>query len=78
MAVADVDRSGSTPQKAVLMTTTSIKTTIRELDAITAKLATQRVTGPARLALLRRQGQLVDRRDAALLTRRRAAAAAGR
>jgi hypothetical protein len=57
------------------MTTTSIKTTIRELDAVTAKLATQRVTGPARLDLLRRQARLVDLRDAARLARRRAAAA---
>jgi hypothetical protein len=60
------------------MTTTSIKMTIRELDAVTAKLATQRMTGPARLELLRRQAQLVDLRDAARLARRRAAASAGR
>jgi hypothetical protein len=63
----------------MLMTATSFKTTIRELDAVTAKLATQRVTGSARLEMLRRQAKLVDLRDAALLARRRAAAvAAGR
>ena len=44
------------------MTASSIKTTLRELDAVTAKLATQRLTGPARLELLRRQGRLVDLR----------------
>jgi hypothetical protein len=60
------------------MTATSIKTTIRELDSVNTKLTTQHVTGPARLQLLRRQAQLVDLRDAALLARRRAAAAAGR
>ena len=60
------------------MSATNIKTTIRELDAVTAKLATQRVTGPARLELLRRQGQLIDLQEAALLARRKAAAAAGR
>jgi len=59
------------------MTASSIKTTLRELDAVTAKLATQRLTGPARLELLRRQGRLVDLREEALLARRKAAAAAG-
>ena len=49
------------------MTATSIKTTIRELDSVNTKLTTQHVTGPARLQLLRRQAQLVDLRDAALL-----------
>jgi hypothetical protein len=56
----------------------TIKATIRELDAVTAKLATQSVTGPARLELLRRQAQLGDRRDALQLARRKAAAAQGR
>jgi len=59
------------------MTASSIKTTLRELDAVTAKLATQRLTGPARLELLRRQGRLVDLREEALHARRKAAAASG-
>jgi len=53
----------------------SIKQTIRELDAVNAKLATQRVTGTARLALLRRQAELGDLREAARDARRRAAVA---
>jgi hypothetical protein len=53
----------------------SIKQTIRELDAVNTKLAAQRVTGSARLALLRRQAELGDLRDAARDARRRAAAA---
>jgi hypothetical protein len=59
------------------MSTASMKTTIRELDAVTAKLAAQRVTGPARLELLRRQAQLGDRRDVLLDARRKAAASQG-
>jgi hypothetical protein len=53
----------------------SIKQTIRELDAVNTKLAAQRVTGSARLALLRRQAELGDLRDAARDAGRRAAAA---
>jgi hypothetical protein len=53
----------------------SIKQAIRELDAVNTKLASQRVTGPARLALLRRQAELGDLRDAAREAGRRAAAA---
>ena len=60
------------------MPAASIKTTIRELDAVTAKLAAQHVTGPARLALLRRQAQLGDRRDELLMARRKPAAPRGR
>jgi hypothetical protein len=56
------------------MTAISIEKAIRELDAVNTKLATQRVTGPARLALLRRQAELGDRRDAARDARRRAPA----
>jgi len=67
----------SPPQKDVPMQAISIKKTIRELDAINTKLATQRVTGPARLALLRRQAELGDLRDAAQDALRRAAAAGG-
>jgi hypothetical protein len=58
------------------MQSNSLKKTIRELDAVNTKLATQRVTGPARLALLRRQAELGDLRDAARDARNRAAAAA--
>jgi len=53
----------------------SIKQTIRELDAVNAKLDMQRVTGTARLALLRRQAELGDLRDAAREAGRRASAA---
>ena len=60
------------------MPATTIKATIRELDTVNAKLATQRVTSPARLELLRRQAELGDRRDALLIARRKAAAAQGR
>jgi hypothetical protein len=58
------------------MQSNSLKKTIRELEAVNTKLATQRVTGPARLALLRRQAELGDLRDAARDARNRAAAAA--
>ena len=60
------------------MAAMTIKATIRELDTVNAKLATQRVTGPARLELLRRQAELGDRRDALLIARRKAAAAQDR
>lgn len=60
------------------MTAISLKTTIRELEAVTAKLATPSMTGPARLELLRHQGRLVDLREAALAARRKAATTAGR
>ena len=53
----------------------SIKQTIRELDAVNAKLDMQRATGTARLALLRRQAELGDLREAARDARRRAAVA---
>ena len=52
-----------------------MKQTIRELDAVNAKLDMQRVTGTARLALLRRQAELGDLREAARDAGRRASAA---
>jgi hypothetical protein len=53
----------------------NIKPNIRELDAVNKKLDMQRVTGTARLALLRRQAELGDLREAARDAGRRAAAA---
>jgi hypothetical protein len=62
-------------QKDVPMQAISINQTIRELDAVNKKLDMQRVTGTARLALLRRQAELGDLREAARDAGRRAAAA---
>jgi hypothetical protein len=53
----------------------NIKPNIRELDAVNKKLDMQRVTGTARLALLRRQAELGALREAELGAGRRAAAA---
>jgi hypothetical protein len=47
---------------------------MKELDNVTAQLKGQRVQGPARLELLRRQASLGDRRDAALDAERRKSA----
>jgi hypothetical protein len=45
--------------------------TIKQLDAVNAKLASNELTGRSRLELLRLQATLGDRRDAALDARRR-------
>ena len=66
--------SQSPPERRA-MQAISIKQTIRELDAVNKKLDMQRVTGTARLALLRRQAELGDLREAARDARRRAAVA---
>jgi len=47
---------------------------LKELDVVSAKLQGQRVSGAARLELLRRQAALGDRRDAALDAERRGSA----
>jgi hypothetical protein len=44
---------------------------VKELDALSAKLDAPRLTGAARLELLRRQATLGDRRDEAIEARRR-------
>jgi hypothetical protein len=45
--------------------------TIKQLNAVNAKLASAQLTGRSRLELLRLQATLGDRRDAALDARRR-------
>jgi hypothetical protein len=45
--------------------------TIKQLDAVNEKLASPQLTPQGRLALLRLQATLGDRRDAALDARRR-------
>jgi hypothetical protein len=61
------------------MTTTGTSSQIRDqLEAVAAQLASPTVTGPKRMALLRRQAELGDLRDALLdRARRRALAANG-
>ena len=61
------------------MTITGTRSQIlRQMDAVSAKLESPRISGPQRMALLRRQAELGDLRDALIDRARRAAAAAAR
>ncbi|HWH93550.1 MAG TPA: hypothetical protein VNT03_06785 [Baekduia sp.] len=59
------------------MTTTGTRSQIlRQMETVAQRLDSARLTGPQRMALLRRQAELGDLRDALVERARRAAAAA--
>jgi hypothetical protein len=58
------------------MTTSSTRSQIlRQIEAVSERLESPKVTGPQRMALLRRQAELGDLRDALAERARRAATA---
>ena len=58
------------------MTSTATRTQIlRQMETVAQRLESPKLEGPARMALLRRQAELGDLRDALLERARRAASA---